>query len=94
MDLRTMTYLVVGLTFAIYIFIATMVDNVLKPMLLGRGVEVPMPVILIGALGGMITGGIIGLFIGPVILAVAYQLFWQWVDDQPQDTEASSGEQD
>ena len=83
-----------SIAFSIYIFIAGMVDNVLKPLLLGRGVEVPMPVILIGALGGMVTGGIIGLFIGPVILAVAYQLFWQWVDDQPQDTEASSGEQD
>ncbi len=41
-----------------------------------------MPVILIGAIGGMVTGGIIGLFIGPVALAVSYQLFWQWVDQQ------------
>jgi len=38
----------------------------------------------------MVTGGIIGLFIGPVILAVAYQLFWQWVDDQPEATESTS----
>ena len=52
-------------------------------MLLGRGVAVPMPVILIGALGGMVTNGIIGLFTGPVLLAVGYQLFWQWVRDQP-----------
>jgi predicted PurR-regulated permease PerM len=60
-----------------------MSDNVLKPLMLGRGVDVPMPVILIGALGGMVSGGFIGLFIGPVMLAVAYQLFWQWIDDQP-----------
>ena len=73
-----------SITFVIYTFIAGMADNVLKPLLLGRGVDVPMPVILTGALGGMIAGGIIGLFIGPVILAVAYQLFWQWVDDQPE----------
>jgi predicted PurR-regulated permease PerM len=72
-----------SIAFVIYTFVAGMADNVLKPLLLGRGVDVPMPVILIGALGGMITGGIIGLFLGPVILAVAYQLFWQWVDDQP-----------
>lgn len=71
------------IAFAIYTFVAGMIDNVLKPLLLGRGVAVPMPVILIGALGGMITGGIIGLFIGPVMLAVAYQLFWQWINDQP-----------
>jgi predicted PurR-regulated permease PerM len=71
------------IVFSIYIFLAGLVDNVLKPLLLGRGVDVPMPVVLIGALGGMATNGIIGLFIGPVVLAVGYQLFWQWVKDQP-----------
>jgi predicted PurR-regulated permease PerM len=72
------------IVFAVYIFVAGLADNVLKPLLLGRGVDVPMPVVLIGALGGMVTNGIIGLFIGPVILAVGYQLFWQWVKDSPQ----------
>jgi len=70
--------------FSIYVFVAGLADNVLKPLLLGRGVAVPMPVVLIGALGGMVTGGVIGLFIGPVMLAVAYQLFWRWVKDQPE----------
>lgn len=70
------------IVFAIYIFVAGLADNVLKPLLLGRGVDVPMPVVLIGALGGMVVKGIIGLFIGPVILAVTYKLFWQWVDQQ------------
>ncbi|MBD9677836.1 AI-2E family transporter [Pseudomonas sp. PDM18] len=70
------------LVFAIYIFVAGLADNVLKPLLLGRGVDVPMPVVLIGALGGMVVKGIIGLFLGPVILAVTYKLFWQWVDQQ------------
>ncbi|WP_413791136.1 MULTISPECIES: AI-2E family transporter [unclassified Pseudomonas] len=69
--------------FAVYVFVAGLVDNVLKPLLLGRGVNVPMPVILIGALGGMVTGGVIGLFVGPVVLAVGYQLFWQWVAARP-----------
>ena len=73
----------VTIVFAIFVFVAGLVDNVLKPLLLGRGVDVPMPVVLIGALGGMVTSGIIGLFIGPVILAVGYQLFWQWVQDSP-----------
>ena len=71
------------IAFSIYVFIAGLVDNVLKPLLLGRGVSVPMPVVQIGALGGMVSGGIIGLFIGPVILGVGYELFWQWVRDQP-----------
>ncbi len=62
-------------------FVAGLADNVLKPLLLGRGVDVPMPVVLIGALGGMISGGIIGLFIGPVMLSVGYRLFWLWVDE-------------
>ncbi|MFM0008169.1 AI-2E family transporter [Paraburkholderia dipogonis] len=75
---------VATVVFSIYVFIAGLADNVLKPLLLGRGVDVPMPVVLIGALGGMVTGGVIGLFIGPVALAVGYQLFWQWVEDQPQ----------
>ncbi|RDI97471.1 AI-2E family transporter [Dyella solisilvae] len=72
-----------GVVFAVYVFVAGLADNVLKPLLLGRGVDVPMPVVLIGALGGMVTGGVIGLFIGPVVLAVGYQLFWRWVEDQP-----------
>lgn len=71
------------IVFSIYVFIAGLADNVLKPLMLGRGVDVPMPVVLIGALGGMVTNGVIGLFIGPVVLAVGYQLFWQWVRDQP-----------
>jgi predicted PurR-regulated permease PerM len=70
--------------FAIYSLVAGLSDNVLKPLLLGRGVDVPMPVVLIGALGGMVTSGIIGLFIGPVILAVGYMLFWNWVEDRPE----------
>lgn len=65
--------------FTVWIVIAGLSDNVLKPLLLGRGVAVPMPVVLIGALGGMVTSGIIGLFTGPVILAVGYELFIGWV---------------
>jgi predicted PurR-regulated permease PerM len=67
------------IVFAVYTFVAGLADNVLKPLMLGRGVDVPMPVILIGALGGMVTGGVIGLFIGPVVLAIGYELYWQWV---------------
>ena len=48
-------------------------DNVLKPLLLGRGVDIPMLVILLGSLGGMLTYGIIGLFAGPVILSLGYK---------------------
>jgi len=70
--------------YTVYLVIAGLADNVLKPMLLGRGVDAPMPVILLGALGGMVTGGIIGLFIGAVLLAVGYELFMEWVGEVDQ----------
>jgi predicted PurR-regulated permease PerM len=73
----------VNVVFTIFFLIAALTDNVLKPMLLGRGVDAPMPVILIGALGGMITAGFIGLFIGAVLLAVGYQVFMGWVNEDP-----------
>jgi predicted PurR-regulated permease PerM len=66
--------------FSVYFIIAGMADNVLKPLLLGRGVDAPMLVILIGAIGGMVTGGITGLFVGAVLLAVGYRIFIEWVD--------------
>ncbi len=68
----------VGVT--IYLLVAGLSDNVLKPLLLGRGVETPMVVILIGAIGGLIVNGIVGLFIGPVVLAVSYEVFMEWVN--------------
>lgn len=69
----------VAAMFAVYAIVAGSVDNVLKPLMLGRGVDAPMPVILLGVLGGMATGGIIGLFLGSVMLALGYQLFMAWV---------------
>jgi predicted PurR-regulated permease PerM len=65
--------------FAVYALFVSFSDTFLKPLLLGRGVDVPMLVILLGAIGGMITSGIIGLFIGAVILALGYQLFMYWL---------------
>ena len=63
-----------------FLLLAGLSDNVLKPLLLGRGVDIPMPVILLGALGGMFTAGFIGLFMGAVGLAVGYKVFMAWVD--------------
>ncbi|ABV87166.1 AI-2E family transporter [Shewanella pealeana] len=66
--------------FTVWVLIAGVSDSFLKPMLMGRGVDVPMPVILIGAIGGMIAAGIIGLFLGAVILAIWYELFTTWLN--------------
>lgn len=56
-----------------------LVDNVLKPILFGRGVRVPMLVIFMGALGGMLTMGILGLFLGAVVLTLGFELFKAWL---------------
>ena len=68
-----------NVVWSVYLVVAGMADNVLKPMLLGRGVDAPMPIILLGALGGMVSAGLIGLFVGAVILALGYVLFMEWV---------------
>jgi predicted PurR-regulated permease PerM len=59
-------------------------DNILKPLLLGRGVDVPMLVVFIGSIGGMITGGITWLFIGPVVLAIGYTIMKAWTESMPE----------
>ena len=63
----------------VYLLLAGLLDNVLKPLLLARGVEAPMPVILIGALSGMAAAGIMGLFLGAVLLTLGYVLLMDWV---------------
>ncbi len=79
-----------NIAYTIYLFGASMTDNVLKPLLLGRGVAVPMPVILLGALGGMMASGMIGLFIGAVLLTVGYNLFMEWVNASKEDNSAGA----
>jgi predicted PurR-regulated permease PerM len=56
-------------------------DNVLKPILMGRGVDVPMLIIFIGAIGGFISFGFLGLFFGAVVLVIAYKLLIIWIDE-------------
>ncbi len=70
--------------FTLLILAASLIDNFLKPLILGRGLNVPMPIILIGAVGGMMSGGILGMFVGAAFLAAGYQVFMQWVDTETQ----------
>lgn len=78
---------VAAVLFTAWIVPAGLADNVLKPILLSRGVEAPMLVIFIGAIGGFIFSGIIGLFIGAVIVVLAYELFTAWLADTTEETE-------
>lgn len=66
--------------FTVWILLASLSDNVLKPLMLGRGLEVPMPVILIGVIGGLLAHGLVGLFFGPVLLSLGYVLFLDWLN--------------
>jgi predicted PurR-regulated permease PerM len=80
----------VAVVFMIWSILVSMSDAFLKPLLLGRGVDAPMLVILLGAIGGMITSGIVGLFIGAVILSLGYKLFQFWVNwDVPMDPDSA-----
>ena len=75
---------VTAVLFLIWSIFVGVIDNILKPIFLGRGLEVPMVVIFMGAIGGMLLSGIIGLFIGAVVLTLGYKLFLAWLDvDQP-----------
>lgn len=66
--------------FLVYCIIISSSDAFLKPLFLGRGMKIPMLVILLGAIGGMMMSGIIGLFVGAIILALGYELFIAWLD--------------
>jgi predicted PurR-regulated permease PerM len=72
-----------ALIYTVLLLVCGMADNVLKPLMLGRGVDAPMPVILVGALGGMATDGIIGMFVGATLLALTWQIVTGWVDENP-----------
>lgn len=66
--------------FLVWCLVVALVDNVLKPLLLGRGVAVPIAVVFLGAVGGFVALGIIGLFVGAIVLSVGYKLFVAWLD--------------
>lgn len=57
-----------------------LIDNVLKPLVMARGIATPMPVIILGVLGGTVAYGLIGLFLGPIVLAVFYELLVAWAE--------------
>jgi predicted PurR-regulated permease PerM len=65
--------------FMIWSVLVSISDTFLKPLFLGRGVDVPMLVILLGAIGGMMSSGLLGLFVGPVVLALGYKVFQAWL---------------
>ena len=73
----------VGTVFLVWATFCGTFDNVMRPMLIRRGADLPLLLIFVGVVGGLIAFGVIGLFIGPVVLAVAYTLLQEWIADRP-----------
>ncbi len=73
--------------FTIYATVVGFSDNVLKPLLMGRGSRTPMLVLFVGSLGGFIAGGLLGLFVGAVVLSMGYTVFMAWLDESNVDDE-------
>jgi predicted PurR-regulated permease PerM len=69
------------LIFTGYMIAVGVVDNVLRPLVLARGLTTPMPIILVGVAGGTIAYGISGLFLGPIVLAVTWALLAAWTKE-------------
>jgi predicted PurR-regulated permease PerM len=72
--------------FTLYMVPVNLLDNMLRP-LVAKGLSTPMPVILVGVLGGTLVHGVIGLFVGPIVLSIAWQLLVVWTRDEPTATE-------
>jgi predicted PurR-regulated permease PerM len=72
-----------ALIFLVWCIAVGLMDNFLKPILLGRGVAIPMAVVFLGAIGGFVALGLIGLFVGAIVLSVGYKLFLAWLDQGP-----------
>lgn len=78
--------------FTAYMVPVTLLDNVLKPVIMSRGLTTPMLVILVGVIGGTLVHGLIGIFVGPIVLAVAYELLVFWVKGPLEEGTAAQAE--
>ena len=76
---------------AVWLTLVYLLEHLLKPILLGKGAPVPMPIIFIGVLGGFVAGGFIGMFLGAVIFSIAYKLFLVWLENDIQKVSEQEG---
>lgn len=76
-----------GCVLLVFALVSIMIDNFLRPVLIRKGADLPLLLIFTGVIGGMIGMGIVGIFLGPVILAVSYNLLKEWVEDHSEPDE-------
>jgi predicted PurR-regulated permease PerM len=74
-----------AVAFLVWNIAVGLLNNVLKPILLAKGVDAPMAIIFVGAIGGLILSGIIGLFVGAVVMVLGYTLFMAWLKMEEED---------
>jgi predicted PurR-regulated permease PerM len=79
-----------GVGLLVWTVIVGGMDNVLRPILIKRGADLPVLLILVGVIGGLIAFGLVGIFIGPIVLAVSYTLVAAWVDEPEASLPAAS----
>jgi predicted PurR-regulated permease PerM len=72
-----------GTFLAVWSVIVLPMDNILRPMLIKRGANLPLLLVFAGVVGGLIAFGMVGIFIGPVVLAVAFNLMEAWIEQGP-----------
>jgi predicted PurR-regulated permease PerM len=72
-----------GIFLLVWSLVVGLMDNFLRPLLIRRGADLPLLLIFAGVVGGLVTFGIVGIFVGPVVLAVAYTLIDNWVGTEP-----------
>jgi len=70
-----------GIILAVFTVASVIMDNFLRPILIRRGADLPLLLILVGVIGGLLAFGLLGLFLGPVVLAVTYTLLQNWIAD-------------
>ena len=75
-----------AIIFTVYIIVVSLLDNFLKPVLLSKGLQTPTIIIFLGAIGGVLLHGIIGLFVGTVVLALAHRFYLLWVNSTDEGT--------
>ncbi|RPJ32133.1 MAG: AI-2E family transporter, partial [Planctomycetaceae bacterium] len=84
-----------GTVLLVWTMLVIPIDNILRPILIKYGVDLPMLLVIAGVVGGLLAFGLIGIFVGPVVLAVAYTLFTAWIgeDEAINRTEKTSGKE-
>lgn len=80
---------VMALVFTLYMLPVMLVDNVLRPLVMAKGLKTPIPVIFCGVIGGTLAHGMIGLFVGPIVLSIAWQLLAVWMRDDTEEMPAT-----